>query len=225
MNTNQHNNQNANAKAGQLANAVKLIKEQISKLGERILNATAEEKPALEKEMAELTSSLGMEYTHSYYAKAEDGAETDTSPKVGAKILHAIQEANEQLAKETGVPADTPPVSLPKASLWERFKAFCGRNKMAVIAGTTLAVSGVTAFFYRGQISAAINPQGVTVNVEPGVEVPAANPSIFAQIGNAVVSAAYAIKGYAVGAWNWVCGLFTRAPAAVVTADGQPVAA
>ena len=217
--------QNTKANAGQTAHAFKLVKEQVVDLGERIKAASAEAKPALEKELAELMDSIGMQYA-GVAGEAEHPLPEGTESKVGAAMLKSFEEANERLAAETGVPTDAPQVELPKVSLWERFKAFIGRNKLKVIGGVTLAVGAVAAYFYRGDISAAINPQGVTVNVEPGVEVPAdvAAPSIFSKVGGYFVSAASAVKGYAVSTWNWICNLFTRS-APVVTVDGQAVPA
>jgi hypothetical protein len=222
----------------QIANAIGLVRGQITDLRKQLYGKTGEEKAALEAKVKELLTSIGLDQTeleiNDIAATTGVAGATEATAGVGAKILLNIEAATEAAAKinetsaakkvdvkvtgaDGSTTTTTTTVKTEEPGLWQRFKNWCGENKKKVIAGGLALVAGAAGLWFwlngKNTAVAVSSVSGVEVNVEAPIEpsIPAGetDPSIFARIGAWIVSVGSAIKGYAVSAWSWVKGLFT----------------
>jgi len=208
----------------QLAHAMKVVKSQIESLRQRIKDTSGEERETLRTEMLGLMSSIGLE--------GSVDIESPTGSSTGAHIAANIHAATEQAAAMTGKPKEVDvkvtaengetvtthtTIKTEKPGLWTRFKLWVSENKKKVIFGTLGFIAGAAGLWYwlngKNTTVTVSSVADVDVNIEPvDPSIPGsdADPSIFTRVGDWIVGAAGAVKGYAQGAWNWVKGLFTR---------------
>jgi hypothetical protein len=218
----------------EVAHALRVVNEQLTELRKQMHGKVGEERAAIEKKIHELLTSIGMDSSN---VELRDGAEAEGATSIAATLLTGVQAATEAAAKiaageaapkqvdvkVTGADGETvnttTTVSVEKPSLWVRFKAWCAANKKKAVAGGLALVAGAVGLWVWltgkntavavssvADVDVAVEP----VTIEPTTPTVDAEPSIFTRMGEWIADAASVAKGYAVSAWTWVKGLFTR---------------
>lgn len=208
------NNQAKNKAAHEqtLRSAAGTVRKEVSEIGEELRTAEGEAKELLQKRMALLMSHLGMVYDPTVMPE-----DVFAPPVVEVEADAAASTAQEEMAETPAV--DTPP------SWWARFKAFCGRNKTAIIAsvcGVVAASAAVYAYFRTGSADAAAPAaeHAFSHHLSDG-----ADASFMSKVGAWFVSAYDVVAKGVVAAKDWVVALFSKAAATDAVNHNADVAA
>lgn len=209
--------------AKNFANAVNLVKARIAEIGEKLRTAEGEEKAALQKELGDLMSSLGMTYDPE---SPIDDFFASTAP---------AGEESKAEGDNAGTTADTNTSTEDGEGWWVRFKNFCGTNRGYIVAGVvaTIAAGAALYAFLRGR--------GTTDT--SSMELPKSNQGFYhgstegsangdtavdggfmSKLGEWLVNAGSAIKNGLVAAKDWVVGLFSKSGNGSTEATGADAA-
>lgn len=235
-----------NNKAGQVTHALKVVREEIKSLAEKINAAPAgAERDKLEAQMKEVTGAIGLQW--------EGLPDMPTAPtpaseitgdvpvaSVGKAILKSMSEAPhvagsgktiDELADAATQKINAAVVGL---SFWQRTKLCYTNNKKKFWAGLALvlgAAAGAAYYFVKVKNSEAVSSAMAMAETGATEAAPetteAASASIFARIGDWIVTAAKATKDFVVNGVSklvaWVKNLFNNTNKE--TTNGQPEAA
>jgi NTP pyrophosphatase (non-canonical NTP hydrolase) len=227
---------NKNTNAQQVANAMKIVKAEVNALGEKIRAAAPEDRPVLEKELADLMGAVGMTYVElndvDGQAPAGDAA-AEATGGVGRAMLNNLEQidANMNASLADSYAAAAAEINAAKLSLWQRFNLFRRANPKKFWSGFAIVVgviAGMSVYFARAKNTAAVvssvsGAADITADQLPSTSNDAPSTPIFTKIGDVVVKVVGAIKGYAVAAYTWVKNLFVKT--AEVVNESQPVTA